>query len=283
MERNALTSMPMNWFQQRENARRSHFYEIWENSVPQVFQDVPAYYRKGNIVASLGVWEIWVWQFVRSIILNPGDHVLDVAAGTNDLGLRLLKKQPDIHVTAIDRSRDMQRQGQVLAKRNQVRIESVIHDAHELPFPDNSFDVVTLQAASRHLQLDKVFPEIYRVLKPNGRFYHCDMLRPTHRIVEWLYLRFLKISVALTAAVFGSSAAARNCGTYFSDAIHHFYTPDELSAVLGLCGFSKIHCRKSVWGGMVGFHAARKVVAESPSSGGQPPAPAEGGCESRGV
>ena len=116
--------------------------------------------------------------------------------------------------------------------------------------------------------LDKVFPEIYRVLKPNGRFYHCDMLRPTHRIVEWLYLRFLKISVALTAAAFGSSAAARNCGTYFSDAIHHFYTPDELSAVLGLCGFSKIHCRKSVWGGMVGFHAARKVVAESPSSGG---------------
>ncbi len=262
MQQSDMASAPIDWFKQRESLRRSHFSEIWSKSVPQVFRDVPTYYRKGNIVASFGIWELWVWQFVRSINLKPGDHVLDVAAGTNDVGMRLLHKQPDIRVTAVDRSSEMQRHGQVLAKRNQVQIESVIHDVHELPFADNTFDVVTLQAASRHLQLDKVFPEICRVLKPNGRFYHCDMLRPAHRMVEWSYLRFLRMAVALTASIFGSSEASRNCGAYFSDAIHHFYTPEELSTVLGLCGFSDVRCKTSVWAGMVGFHSATKIVSE---------------------
>jgi len=263
MEQSETLSSPLDWFNQREDVRRSRFKGIWEHSVPEVFRDVPTYYRLGNIVASFGIWELWVWQFVRSIRLKPGDRVLDVAAGTNDVGIRLLKKEPGIHVTAVDRSSEMQQEGQHRATRSHVQIESVIHDVHALPFKDDTFDVVTLQAASRHLQLDKVFPEIYRVLKPGGVFYHCDMLKPAHHTVERFYLGFLRLSVAWTASVFGSSEASRNCGSYFSDAIHHFYTPEELSAVLGLCGFSDVRCAKSVWGGMVGFHAARKPVSNT--------------------
>ncbi len=168
-------------FHQREQRRRSLFSHAWEEMIPKVFEDVPKYYRLANIVASFGLWELWVWQFVRTIKLEPGYKVLDVCAGTNDIGIRLLRKQPDISVTAIDRSKEMQEQGQRRARKYGVRIESVIHDVHELPFPDHSFDVVTLQAASRHLLLDKVLPEILRVLKPGGDFYHCDMLKPSNR------------------------------------------------------------------------------------------------------
>ncbi len=246
------------WFSRREGMRRARFERIWADAVPKVFQDVPTYYRKGNIVASLGIWELWVWQFVRSVELRPGSRVLDVAAGTNDLGLRLLRKQPRIALTAIDRSAEMQAHGQTLARRAGVRIDSVIHDVHQLPFADDSFDVVTLQAASRHLQLDKVLPEIRRVLRPGGVFYHCDMLKPENRALEWLYLRFLRLSVAWTASMFGSSDASRRCVSYFSDAIQAFYTPRELSEVLAICGFSAIRCETSVWGGMVAFHAAQK-------------------------
>jgi demethylmenaquinone methyltransferase/2-methoxy-6-polyprenyl-1,4-benzoquinol methylase len=157
-------------FDLREKRRHSLFAHTWGELIPQVFEDVPKYYRFGNIVASFGFWELWVWQFVRTISLKPGDKVLDVCAGTNDVGIRLLQKQPDISVTAIDRSKEMQEEGQIRAQDYGVHIESVIHDVHELPFPDQSFDVVTLQAASRHLQLNKVLPEIMRVLKPGGTF-----------------------------------------------------------------------------------------------------------------
>ena len=152
----------------------------------------------------------------------------------------------------------MQEHGAKDAKKAGLHIESVIHDVHTLPFPDNSFDVITLQAASRHLQLDKVLPEIYRVLKPGGWFYHCDMLKPENRALEWFYLRYLRVSLALTALIFGSTEAARSCGGYFVEAIHHFYTSEELSSILRLIGFRQVEGNKSIWGGMVGFHRAQK-------------------------
>jgi demethylmenaquinone methyltransferase/2-methoxy-6-polyprenyl-1,4-benzoquinol methylase len=198
---------------------------------------------------------------VRAIKLKPGYKVLDVCAGTNDIGIRLLQKQPGISVTAIDRSKEMQEEGQNRARNYGVRIDSVIHDVHELPFPDHSFDVVTLQAASRHLQLNRVLPEIIRVLKPGGTFYHCDMLKPSNCIVRWSYLNFLRLSVAWTALVFGSTEASRNCRDYFMDAIANFYTPDELSEILRLLGFTNVTCDKSIWGGMVGFHKAQRRLA----------------------
>jgi demethylmenaquinone methyltransferase / 2-methoxy-6-polyprenyl-1,4-benzoquinol methylase len=245
-------------FEQREQRRHSLFAGVWQELIPKVFEDVPRYYRSGNIVASLGLWELWVWQFVRTIELRPQYEVLDVCAGTNDIGIRLLKKQPGLAVTAIDRSQEMQEEGRRRAAKNKVHINSIIQDVHKLPFADNSFDVVTLQAASRHLQLDKVLPEILRVLKPDGCFYHCDMLKPNHWLVEWVYLNFLRISVAYTSLIFGSTEASRNCRLYFKDAIRHFYTPEELSAVFRLIGFDNVSCKKSFWGGMVGFHRSQK-------------------------
>lgn len=258
MEYSSDSTITWDVFEQREQQRLSLFSQTWSQYVPKVFEDVPRYYRPGNIVASLGLWELWVWQFVRTVELQPQYKVLDVAAGTNSVGIRLLKKQHDISVTAIDRSKEMQEQGTIDAKKSGLHIESVIHDVHTLPFPDNSFDVITLQAASRHLQLDKVLPEIHRVLKPGGWFYHCDMLKPTNRILEWFYLRYLRFSLAYTALIFGSSEASRNCGGYFVEAIHHFYTPEELSSILNLIGFKNVKGRKSIWGGMVGFHSAQK-------------------------
>jgi demethylmenaquinone methyltransferase / 2-methoxy-6-polyprenyl-1,4-benzoquinol methylase len=258
MERGTFKPITLGVFEEREQKRHSLFSHIWTEFLPKVFEDVPQYYRPGNIVASLGLWELWVWQFVRTIDLRPGYKALDVCAGTNDIGIRLLKKEPGITVTAIDRSKEMQEEGQKRAAKYKVKVESVIQDVHQLPFPDNSFDVITLQAASRHLQLDKVLLEIRRVLKPGGHFYHCDMLKPSTPIVEWFYLRFLKVSVALTALIFGSTEASRHCNEYFKDAIHHFYTPEELSEVFRLVGFTNVTCKKSIWGGMVGYHKSQK-------------------------
>ena len=259
-------SMTPEIFYQREKRRRSLFSRAWKEMIPKVFEDVPKYYRLANIVASFGLWEIWVWQFVRMIKLKPGYKVLDVCAGTNDIGIRLLRKEPKISVTAIDRSKEMQEEGQRRARKYGVRIESVIHDVHELPFPDNSFDVVTLQAASRHLRLDKVLPEILRVLKPGGEFYHSDILKPSNRAVEWFYLRFLPLSVAWTTWIFGSTGATRQCGIYFKDAISNYYTPEELSKVFRLVGFSNVTCKKSIWGGMVAYHKSQQSLTTNVQS-----------------
>ena len=247
-------------FKQKEQNRLSLFSQTWMQKIPKVFEDIPSYYRLGNIVASLGLWELWVWQFVKIIKLRPQDKVLDVCAGTNCIGIKLLKKQSDISVTAIDRSREMQEYGKKEAAKLGFHIESIVEDVHKLPFQDNTFDVITIQAASRHLRLDVVLPEIYRVLKPGGSFYHCDMLKPSNNILKWLYLNYLRISLPLTAWVFSSSKSCCDCKDYFTEVINHFYTTEELSGVMEIVGFSPVTCKKSIWCGMVGFHRAQKPL-----------------------
>ncbi len=101
-------SITIDVFKQKEQNRLSLFSQTWMQKIPKVFEDIPSYYRWGNILASLGLWELWVWQFVGIIKLRPQDKILDVCAGTNCIGIKLLKKQSGISVTAIDRSKEKQ-------------------------------------------------------------------------------------------------------------------------------------------------------------------------------
>jgi demethylmenaquinone methyltransferase/2-methoxy-6-polyprenyl-1,4-benzoquinol methylase len=183
--------------------------------------------------------------------------VLDVCAGTNAVGIALLKREPTLQVHAMDRSAAMQEVGLARAAQHGFRIESTIGDVHKLPFPDNHFDIVTLQFASRHLRVVEVFSEIRRVLKPGGRFYHCDMLRPGNRLVEKLYYGYLRFCLEFTARVFGSGAAAHGCKQYFINALQMFYSSQELTELLHEVGFSDTTSRNIMFG-MLGCHRAVK-------------------------
>ena len=241
----------------REGARKYEFSKIWIDRLDAVFADVAPYYDIASDFASLGLCSRWRRRFVSSIAVKPGDEVLDVCAGTNGVGIALLKKQPGIHVTAIDRSQAMQEVGGKRARALGLEIESVIKDVHALPFPDDSFDVVTLQWASRHLRVVDVFSEIRRVLKPGGCFYHCDMLRPERKLVGILYGAYLKACVSATALAFRSGSDAWFCRHYFVRAIEMFYSSRELTELLLRLGFTDV-IDHTATGGIVAWHRAVK-------------------------
>lgn len=244
-------------FRQREERRASEFAEVWAKELPEAFTQVAKYYDRANAVASLGLWNKWREKFIKGIKTEPGMKVLDVCAGTNAIGIGLLRRQPDLEVHAIDGSAAMQRVGTADAEKAGFHIDSVIADVHKLPFPDNYFDIVTLEAASRHMRLNEVFHEIKRVLKPGGTFHHCDMLRPDNKVVEHLYYAYLSSCLAVTGAIFRSHNAAWTCKSYFVKAIRMFYSTKELAVVLDSIGFESV-AAKSVAGGVVGFHRAMK-------------------------
>lgn len=243
----------------RESVREERFRDVWNQDLQEVFADVARYYDRANAVATLGAIGWLERRFTASIPLRPGYRVLDVCAGTNAIGLALLAREPALDVQAIDRSAQMQAIGRQRAQARGHRIGSTIGDVHTLPFPDAHFDVVTLQFASRHLRIRQVFSEVLRVLKPGGRFHHCDMLRPSNRIVASLYYAYLRPCLAVTAYAFGSGRAAQGCRRYFIDALKFFYSADELSAVLSETGFDDV-VASAVLGGTVGFHRAVKPV-----------------------
>ena len=241
----------------REIAREERFNAVWTQELNDVFADVAPYYDRANYIASLGLWGWFLRQFMNTVDIRPGERVLDVCAGTNAIGIALLRRDPTLEVHAIDRSAAMQEVGRRNAEALGMRIRSVIDDVHTLPYPDNTFDVVTLQFASRHLRIRRVASEIRRVLKPGGRFYHCDMLRPGNRVVERLYYTYLRFCLWFTGFLFRSGPAALNCKKYFIQALQMFYTPQELSDMLEDVGFRDVTA-KTVFSGMLGFHRAVK-------------------------
>ena len=243
----------------KEDLRASLFGETWRTLIPEVFRDVPTYYDQGNAVASLGSCSRWSATFARaiSVHLPRGATVLDVCSGTHDIPLRLLAIDPTLHIDAIDGSAHMTAEGQRRARERGLTIHARVCDAHVLPFPDNSFDAVTLQFASRHLEIARALREICRVLKPGGIFCHNDMLRPSSRIIEAPYLIYLRFSVWFTAKLFGSSPESLKCVGYFANAIRHFYTPQEFSELLCGIGFEEIEIR-SFLTGVMSYHITRK-------------------------
>jgi demethylmenaquinone methyltransferase/2-methoxy-6-polyprenyl-1,4-benzoquinol methylase len=241
----------------RESLREQQFGPIWARDLNDVFADVAPYYDRANLVASLGFWNTLRDGFVSTIALRPGARVLDVCAGTHAIGIALLQREPTLDSHAIDRSPAMLEVGRQRARERGLHIESVIGDVHVLPYPDNHFDIVTLQYASRHLRIKRVATEILRVLKPGGWFYHCDLLRPSNPIVEKAYYAYLRFCLAFTGLLFQSGPAALNCKRYFIDALQMFYSVEEFSVMLREVGFEDIHA-KAVLAGMVGYHRARK-------------------------
>jgi demethylmenaquinone methyltransferase / 2-methoxy-6-polyprenyl-1,4-benzoquinol methylase len=244
----------------RELAREEQFNGVWKNQLNDVFADVAPYYDQANYVASLGMWDRFLREFMATVDVYRNERVLDVCAGTNAIGIALLKREPTLDVHAIDRSAAMQEVGRKNARALGFEIHSVIDDVHALPFPDNHFDIVTLQFASRHLRVRQAFSEILRVLKPGGRFHHCDMLRPSNPVVEQLYYTYLRFSLTFTARVFGSGQPALDCRDYFINAIRMFYSAPELSDLLEDLGFCNVSHR-TVFAGMLGFHRAVKPRA----------------------
>jgi demethylmenaquinone methyltransferase / 2-methoxy-6-polyprenyl-1,4-benzoquinol methylase len=241
----------------RELAREELFNVVWTEELNDVFADVAPYYDRANYIASLGLWGFFLRQFMATVDVNPGEKMLDVCAGTNAIGIALLQREPTLEVHAIDRSAAMQEVGRERAEARGFRIRSVIDDVHTLPYPDNSFDIVTLQFASRHLRIRRVVQEIRRVLKPGGRFYHSDMLRPANRTVERMYYAYLRFCLWFTGTVFRSGRPALNCKDYFIQALKMFYSAEELSDMLEDVGYCDVSAR-TVFGGMLGFHRAVK-------------------------
>lgn len=248
----------MTSFQEKEDARREAFEAIWENQINAVFADVASAYDWANDIASLGTIKGLRRKFIATIDVEQGERVLDVCAGTNVIGIDLLKKQPELDVHAVDRSDAMQRVGKDRASRQGFDIKGHICDVHHLPFPDNHFDVVTLQYATRHLRVIDVFMEINRVLKPGGHFYHFDMLRPSNKLIEEAYCLYLKACLKATSWAIKSGPEAKACRDYFVDAIRLFYSAEELSRLLSEIGFSNV-IGKPLLGGTVAMHKACKA------------------------
>ncbi len=108
---------------------------------------------------------------IKSLDIKPHDNVLDLCCGTGDLAGLIKKIQPQACVTGIDFSENMLD----IAKDKYTNVQFFQGDATSLPYEDNTFDIVTMGFGLRNIQnAEKAVEEVYRILKPNGKFLHLD-------------------------------------------------------------------------------------------------------------
>ena len=137
-------------------------------------------------------------------------------------------------------------------KPEAAKIKFVLTDARNLPFANNSIDLITISFATRNLNTNReilvnTFAEFKRVLKPSGRFINLETSQPPNRIFRKLMHLFVGISVRRIGAALSGSKPGY---VYLAHTIPRFYTADELSQILNESGFSKVTYKRLFFGFM---------------------------------
>jgi len=139
-----------------------------------LFNNISKHYDFFNRVISLGMQTLVKKDCLKLLKISKGYKILDICTGTGDLAFYMNKIEPDTNITGIDFSEKML---EIANKRkgNNQNLRFLIADGRELPFEDNSFDIVTIGFGLRNIEnYERVIDEIQRVLKPKGQFLNLD-------------------------------------------------------------------------------------------------------------
>lgn len=156
--------------------------------VQQMFAQVAPKYDQANTVLSLGIHHLWRKKLVKLSDLRPGDQVLDCATGTGDLALEFKAREPRAQVTGTDFCEQMLDHAPLKSKARGLDAKFLWADATNLPFPEASFDIVTISFGIRNVSNPtKAISEMHRVLKPGGRLLVLEFGQPRLPGIAQLY------------------------------------------------------------------------------------------------
>jgi len=225
--------------------------------VKGIFSSIADRYDVFNAMASLGIDRSWRRELVRACALTPASRVLDLASGTGDVAFALANLGHPAEVVATDFVPEMLAVAEKKAAENppDVPVSFSVADAQDLPFPDESFDVVTVAFGVRNFpDRERNFAEVLRVLKPGGRYVILEFSRPPFGPWRGIYHVYLRQAIPLIG---GALTGDRAGFVYLNDSIRQFPRQEALAAELRDAGFSAISWT-DLTGGIVALHTAVK-------------------------
>jgi demethylmenaquinone methyltransferase / 2-methoxy-6-polyprenyl-1,4-benzoquinol methylase len=207
------------------------FYEPGEQRgtrVKELFTRIAPRYDLINDLQSFGLHRFWKRRLICLAEPNPGKVALDLCCGTGDLALALARR--GANVVGVDFSERMlevaQRRKSHWQESNQVtaRLPTNPHfiqgDALFTPFPDGSFDIVTVAYGLRNLaDLTGGLREMLRVAKPRARLLVLDFGKPANALWRNVYFGYLKFFVPVLGRIFCGNADAY---AYILESLKHY-------------------------------------------------------------
>lgn len=208
-------------------------HEVWK-----MFNSISPTYDKVNRIMTSGFDRYWRKKMAQFLPRNPSINLLDIATGTGDQLISLLAHAPSInHAIGIDLATEM-----LHIARQKVTSAPFAHkvtfqegDALSLPFPNDTFDCVTISFGIRNVtDVIKALQEVKRVLKPEGRLLILEATVPPAFIFRKTYLFYLRHLLPKIGAFLSGDARAYQ---YLNQTIETFPSGPAFCKLLKNAGF----------------------------------------------
>ncbi|HAN28262.1 MAG TPA: bifunctional demethylmenaquinone methyltransferase/2-methoxy-6-polyprenyl-1,4-benzoquinol methylase UbiE [Haliea salexigens] len=245
--------------------RTTHFgyREVEEDAkaglVANVFHSVAGRYDLMNDLMSGGIHRIWKRFTIELSAVRAGQSVLDIAGGTGDLAAKFADiVGPTGRVVLADINESMLNVGRdkLLDHGYQGNLEFVQADAQYLPFPDDSFDCVSIAFGLRNVtDKDLALRSMLRVLKPGGRLLVLEFSKPANPLLEKAYDSYsFRVLPFMGKLVAGDSDSYQ----YLAESIRMHPDQETLLGMLEDAGF--VNCEyHNLTGGVVALHRGFKA------------------------
>ena len=228
-----------------------------ERGITGFYDGIYLFYESANSFLTLGLDGRWrAAAAAAALRAAPGaSDVLDACCGTGDLAAALLRARGGIRLTGADLNEAMLS----LAGKKLPGARLVVAEAKKLPFPDGSFDLVTMAFAARNLNIDRqkmleALREFRRVLRPGGAFVNLETSVPRSPLLRVPMTLYVRAAIGLLNLF---SPKSRDSYSFLRDTILSFYAAEEFSSLLKEAGFSEAsHAR--LCPGPVAVHTAKK-------------------------
>lgn len=205
--------------------------------VQHMFNDTAADYDRTEFLIGFGSGSWYRQDALRRAGLAPGMKILDVGIGTGLVARRAAEIVGDpALVTGLDPSPGMLQNAKLPAG-----VTLVEGYAEEIPFPDASFDFLSMGYALRHISdLSVAFREFHRVLKPGGRLCILEITRPENRMLELLLKGYMRGVVPALARFTSKKADTPQMWSYYWDTIAACAPPASVMHTLEDSGFAAV-------------------------------------------
>ncbi len=211
-----------------------------------MFDEVAPRYDLTNTVLSLGQDRGWRTAVSGALALQPGERVLDLAAGTATSSAALARS--GAQVVGCDFSLGMLKVGKRAGHRG---VELVAGDALRLPFRDGAFDAVTISFGLRNTaDTGQALRELLRVTRPGGRLVVCEFSAPTWRPFRVVYLEYLMKALPAVARKVSSDPEAY---VYLAESVRAWPAQAALATQVQQAGWGQVAWR-DLTGGIVALH-----------------------------
>ena len=206
--------------------------------IGQLFDRIAGTYDGLNHLLSLNIDKRWRRRAIR--MLKPAEQVLDVAIGTADLTIEILRQGKAQHVTGIDLSHGMMAIGeQKVAKRGYApQVQFDYGSAQQMPYANASFDTVTCAYGVRNFaNMDEGLSEMYRVLRTGGELMVLEFSYPTNPVIRWGYDLYFTHILPFIGNLFSRDKGAYS---YLNRSVKNFPYGEAFCQHLRKAGFTQI-------------------------------------------